>query len=161
MADTVSVSNELPNQSGSERSEPFTTRLIPLDRDDDPLVLPYSPRGHERSATPNWSERGAVGAEVDQLDWDNSAPDEVSFDFRVQAGPEQAMSASDLLTVIRQLGAWATEPTRRTGEPTRVVLEQGAGSASGVLDAVDATVTDKTPDGLPRIAELSVTIREQ
>lgn len=163
MASSVSVSNELPG--ARDGPEPFDTRLIPLDRDDDPVALPHSPRGHERSTSPNWSERGAVGVETDLVDWENSSPTTHSFSTRLQANSPRRRSGftpAELWSLLRTLEAWSTEPTRKTGAPTRVVLEQGSGvSLTGVLETVDTTVTEKTPEGMPRTAELSLTFREQ
>lgn len=161
MADTA-VSNELPN-AGERRADPFEFRVIPLDRDDDPLKFPYAPRGYEDTASPSWSERGAVGVEVDTLDWENSAPDEYSTTVRLQAniGEVATFTPSDLFTLLATLKEWATQPTRRTGSPTRVVVEKGAGTRSGVLTEVSVSVTEETPDGLPRTAELSISVQEQ
>lgn len=163
MASSVSISNELSN--ALEQPDPFTTRILPLDRDDDPVVLPHSPRGHERSTAPNWSDRGAVGVATDLMDWENSAATTHSFSMRLQANSPRrrtGFTPAELWSTLRTLESWSTEPTRQTGAPTRVVLEQGTGvSLSGILESVETTVTEKTPDGMPRTAELSLTFREQ
>lgn len=165
MAQKVRVVNELDVDSLARavenRAEPYETRIIPLDRDEDPVVLPHSPAGREVQSSPSWETRGAVGAAPDRLDWTNTGPKATTLEAVFQAGSGEFgdISPADLEDVLTLLESFATTPTRKTGEPTRIVLEQGVKRQPGVIDNFTKNVTETAPNGLPRTAEISMDVR--
>lgn len=166
MADKVRVSNELDldtlNRAAAQRSSPFDTKIIPLDRDDDPVVLPSSPAGWDVDHEPEWESREAVGAAPDTLDWSHSPPATTTLEVTVQANSQAVggVTPRDLKERLWQISQFAKQPTRTTGEPTRVVVERGSnrGSTTGYITSFSKNVTETDPQGLPRTAEISIEV---
>ncbi|MFB6374480.1 MAG: hypothetical protein ABEN55_15480 [Bradymonadaceae bacterium] len=163
MANKVTVENETGFTGEFEQTSPYTTKIRPLDRSASAIELPTNPPGHRRRVQANWTERGAVGSPSDSLDWEQSAPDEESFELLLQAtaptldGP----SPAELWSMLKTLENWAVEPARTTGQPTRVVFQRGTSVTTGVMTIVETDVRETTMKGYPRTVRLSLTIREQ
>lgn len=170
MADKVTVTNELRGEELSgrlgdavtQRRRPFETRLLPLDQDDDPITLPSSPAGDETTSEPEWEVRDAVGTNQHPggVDWVNSPPDSLTMEVTLQAKSSVVgdFTPWDLQRMLDKLTEWANEPSPKTGEPTRVVVERGSNRASdfGIITSLSKNVLETDPEGLPRTVELSI-----